>query len=66
MDLAKATVLMWRHLATNWIWKESTIATVLDLDKRLRVGANLRLLQEFVLDLDNNPKKNPIHRRGLG
>ena len=30
---------MWRHLAVNWIWKESTIPVVLDLDKRQRVGA---------------------------
>ena len=27
------------HLADNWIGKESTIAAVLDLDKKLRVGA---------------------------
>ena len=39
MDLAQATALTWHHLAANWIWKESTIAVVLDLDKRQRVGA---------------------------
>ena len=39
MDLAKATTLTWRHLAANLIWKESTIAVVLDLDKKPRVGA---------------------------
>ena len=39
MDLAEATVLTWRHLAANWIWIESRIAVVLDLDKRPRVGA---------------------------
>ena len=46
-------------------WKESTIAVVLGLDKKPRVGArfgenkelvlDLRLFQELVLDLDNNP-----------
>ena len=39
MDLAEAKALTWHHLAANWIWKESTIAAVLDLDKRPRVGA---------------------------
>ena len=39
MDLTEATVLTWRHLAANWIWKELAIAAVLDLDKKLRVGA---------------------------
>ena len=39
MDLAKATPLTWRHMAADWIGKESTIAAVLDLDKKLRVGA---------------------------
>ena len=39
MDLAEATVQTWRHLAANWIWKESRIAVVLDLDKRPRVSA---------------------------
>ena len=39
MDLAEATVLMWHHLAANWIWKELRIAVVLDWDKKLRVGA---------------------------
>ena len=40
MDLAEATALTWRHLAAaNWIWKESAIAAVLDLDKKPRVGA---------------------------
>ena len=38
MDLAKATVLTWRHLVANWIRKESRIAVVQDLDKRPRVG----------------------------
>ena len=38
MDLAETTALMWRHLAANWIWKESAIADVLDLDKKPRVG----------------------------
>ena len=39
MNLAEASALMWCHLVANWIWKESTIAAVLDLDKRQRVGA---------------------------
>ena len=39
MDLAEATALTWRHLAGNWIWKESAITAVLDLDKKPRVGA---------------------------
>ena len=37
MDLAEAMALTWHHLAANW--KESTIAAVLYLDKKLRVGA---------------------------
>ena len=39
MDLAEDTVLTWRHLATNWIRKESRILAVIDLDKIPRVGA---------------------------
>ena len=39
MDLAEDTTLTWHHVAANWIWKESAIAVVLDLDKRPRVGA---------------------------
>ena len=42
MDLAEATVPTWRHLDANWIKKESRIAVVLDLDKRVgaRFGEN--------------------------
>ena len=42
MDLAVATALTWRHLGAKWIWKESTIAAVLDLNKN----------RELVLDLE--------------
>ena len=50
MDLAQATALMWHHLAANWIWKESTIAAVLDLDKRQELGLDLEK-KKLVLEL---------------